>query len=445
MNESLNLTVVREWLAELRLWAEQDLLTVSTGIQAGCIVLAFLLALVLARPARRSYRKIFDWLPDRWRDAVARQASELSLPILWLLFQIAALILAETMGWPVQLLNITVSLLTAWVVIRVASQLIRDPVWGKLFALTAWLVAALNILGLLSPALMLLDAASINVGDVRISALTIIKGVVTLILLLWLASITSRLLEQRVQNLPNLTPSVQVLIGKIIKIILVTIAILAAVNAVGIDLTALAVFSGAVGVGLGFGLQKVVSNFVSGIILLLDRSVKPGDTIAVAGYYGRIDSLGARYASVITRDGVEHLIPNEEFITTRVENWSYSNQNIRLRKMVGVHYKSDIHKARDLCLEGAAEVDRILTDPKPACLLRDFNDSSVDLEVRFWIRDPMNGRANVISELLFNIWDKFAEHGIEIPYPQRDLHLRSSDVTGFGDDADSPPDDASRN
>jgi len=210
VNESLNLTVVREWLAELRLWAEQDLLTVSTGIQAGCIVLAFLLALVLARPARRSYRKIFDWLPDRWRDAVARQASELSLPILWLLFQIAALILAETMGWPVQLLNITVSLLTAWVVIRVASQLIRDPVWGKLFALTAWLVAALNILGLLSPALMLLDAASINVGDVRISALTIIKGVVTLILLLWLASITSRLLEQRVQNLPNLTPSASI-------------------------------------------------------------------------------------------------------------------------------------------------------------------------------------------------------------------------------------------
>jgi small-conductance mechanosensitive channel len=349
------------------------------------------------------------------------------------------------MGWPVQLLNITVSLLTAWVVIRVASQLIRDPVWGKLFALTAWLVAALNILGLLSPALMLLDAASINVGDVRISALTIIKGVVTLILLLWLASITSRLLEQRVQNLPNLTPSVQVLIGKMIKIILVTIAIPAAVNAVGIDLTALAVFSGAVGVGLGFGLQKVVSNFVSGIILLLDRSVKPGDTIAVAGYYGRIDSLGARYALVITRDGVEHLIPNEEFITTRVENWSYSNQNIRLRKMVGVHYKSDIHKARDLCLEAAAEVDRILTDPKPAGLLRDFNDSSVDLVVRFWIRDPMNGRANVTSELLFNIWDKFAEHGIEIPYPQRDLHLRSSDVTGFGDDADSPPDDASRN
>ena len=322
MTGPLNLTVIREWVEEIRLWAVQDLLTVSTAIQAGCIVFAFLLALTLAKPARRSYRKIFDWLPDRWRDAVARQASELSLPILWLLFQLAALILAETMNWPERLLNITVSLLTAWVAIRIVSQLIRDPTWAKLFTMTAWLVAALNIVGLLSPTLLLLDTASINVGEVRISALTVIKGVVTLILLLWLASITSRLLEQRVRNLPNLTPSVQVLIGKMIKIVLVTIAILAAVNAVGIDLTALAVFSGAIGVGLGFGLQKVVSNFVSGIILLLDRSVKPGDTIAVAGEYGRIDSLGARYASVITRDGIEHLIPNEEFITTRVENWS---------------------------------------------------------------------------------------------------------------------------
>jgi small-conductance mechanosensitive channel len=210
-----------------------------------------------------------------------------------------------------------------------------------------------------------------------------------------------------------------------IKIVFVTVAILAAINSVGIDLTALAVFSGAVGVGLGFGLQKVVSNFVSGIILLLDRSVKPGDTIAVAGCYGKVDSLGARYASVITRDGIEHLIPNEEFITTRVENWSYSNDRIRLRTTVGIHYKSDVRKAIELCLDAAANTERVLSEPKPACLLRQFGDSSVDLEVRFWIRDPMNGRANVTSDLLLGIWDRFAEHGIEIPYPQRDLHLRS--------------------
>lgn len=422
---TLSMEIVRSWFASLQTWIETDLLTISTGIQAGCIVASFVIALCLAKPARRVYRKIFDWLPDRWRDAVARQASELSLSIIWLILQVLVLILADASGWPDSLLDITVSLLTAWVVIRVVSQLIRDPVWANLFACAAWVVAALSIVDLLEPTVDLLDAASVTVGGIRVSALIVMKGVATLILLLWLATITARLLEQRVQNLPNLTPSVQVLIGKMIKIVFITAAILVAVNSVGIDLTALAVFSGAVGVGLGFGLQKVVSNFVSGIILLLDRSVKPGDTIAVAGYYGRIDSLGARYASVITRDGVEHLIPNEEFITTRVENWSFSNEFLRLRKTVGVHYKSDIHKAIELCLDAAANTDRILKDPKPACLLRDFGDSSVDLEIRFWIRDPMNGRANVTSELLLGIWDRFAENGIEIPYPQRDLHLRS--------------------
>tara|TARA_R110000868_G_scaffold1253_11_gene9758 strand:+ start:14024 stop:15319 length:1296 start_codon:yes stop_codon:yes gene_type:complete len=427
--------MAKEWLASLQKWAETDLLTISTGTQAVCIAVAFLIALVLAKPARRMYRKIFDWLPDRWRDAVARQASELSLPIIWLLLQMGILVLADTLAWPAGLLNITVSLLTAWVAIRVASQLIRDPVWANLFACAAWVVAALSIVGLLSPTIAILDSASVNIGDVKISALTVIKGVATLILLLWLATVSSRLLEQRVQNLPNLTPSVQVLIGKMIKIVFVTVAILAAINSVGIDLTALAVFSGAVGVGLGFGLQKVVSNFVSGIILLLDRSVKPGDTIAVAGYYGKIDSLGARYASVITRDGIEHLIPNEEFITTRVENWSYSNNLLRLKKVVGVHYKSDIHKAIELCLDAAAETDRILKDPKPVCLLREFNDSSVDLEIRFWINDPMNGRANVTSQLLLGIWDRFAENDIEIPYPQRDLHLRSPESLAFNGDA----------
>lgn len=421
----LSMATVQIWIADLQKWAESDLLTISTGIQAGCIAVAFVIALCLAKPARRFYRKIFDWLPDRWRDAVARQAGELSLPIIWLVLQVLVLVLADAMEWSDGLLDITVSLLTAWVVIRVVSQLIRDPVWAGLFACAAWVVAALSIVDLLEPSIDLLDTASITIGGIRVSALIVMKGVATLILLLWVATITSRLLEQRVQNLPNLTPSVQVLIGKLIKIVFITVAILVAINSVGIDLTALAVFSGAVGVGLGFGLQKVVSNFVSGIILLLDRSVKPGDTIAVAGYYGRIDSLGARYASVITRDGVEHLIPNEEFITTRVENWSFSNELVRLRKTVGVHYKSDIHKAIELCLDAAANTDRILKDPKPACLLSDFGDSSVDLEIRFWIRDPMNGRANVTSELLLGIWDRFAEHDIEIPYPQRDLHLRS--------------------
>ncbi|MEE2995969.1 MAG: mechanosensitive ion channel domain-containing protein [Pseudomonadota bacterium] len=428
MQDRMDLSIFNKWLASIQKWVELDLLTVSTGTQAAAIAIAFIVALILANPARQTYLKIFDFLPDRWRVAVARPVRELSLSINWLVLQIGIFIIAEAMGWPDKLLDITVSLLTAWVVIRIASQLIRDPVWANLFACTAWGIAALSIVDLLSQTVELLDAAALNVGDVKISALTVIQGVLTLIVLLWLATLSSRLLEQKVQSLPNLTPSVQVLIGKMIKIVFVMVAILVAINTAGIDLTAFAVFSGALGVGVGFGLQKVVSNFISGIILLLDRSVKPGDTIVVAGYYGRVDSLGARYASVITRDGVEHLVPNEEFINTRVENWSHSNETIRLKTDVGVHYDSDLKKAMELCLDAAANTDRILTYPKPVCLLTSFGDSSIDLQVRFWINDPMNGRANVISNLLLGIWERFAENGIQIPYPQRDLHLRTSDI-----------------
>jgi small-conductance mechanosensitive channel len=217
----------------------------------------------------------------------------------------------------------------------------------------------------------------------------------------------------------------RVLGAKLTRIALITAAFLVALSAVGIDLTALAVFGGALGVGLGFGLQKIFSNLVSGVILLMDRSIKPGDVIAVGTSFGWINHLGARYASVITRDGIEHLIPNEELITQRVENWSYSNDLVRLRIPIGISYHSDPRLAIRLCVEAAEMIPRVQLKPEPRCQMMGFGDSSLDLELRVWIDDPQNGRANVISEVLLGVWDRFHEHGIEIPFPQRDLHLRS--------------------
>ena len=171
--------------------------------------------------------------------------------------------------------------------------------------------------------------------------------------------------------------------------------------------------------------------FISGIILLLDKSIKPGDVIAIGDTYGWVKSLNARYVSLETRDGVEHLIPNEELIITRVENWSFSNSRIRLRIPVGVHYNSDVRKAVKLCVEAASQPERILDEPKVVCHLKGFGDSSVDLEIRAWIGDPQNGRSSVINEILLGVWDKFHEHGIEIPYPQRDIHFKNSlDING---------------
>jgi small-conductance mechanosensitive channel len=185
------------------------------------------------------------------------------------------------------------------------------------------------------------------------------------------------------------------------------------------------VFGGALGVGVGFGLQKVTSNFVSGVILLLDRSVRPGDVISVGQTYGWVGSLGARYVSVVTRDGTEYLIPNEDVITHQVVNWSHSSDQVRLRLQVAVSYDADVRQARALCLEAAAETPRVLAQPAPVCVLLGFAASAIELELRIWISDPRNGVGNVKSDVLLLIWDKFRANGIQFPYPQRDLHLKT--------------------
>jgi small-conductance mechanosensitive channel len=412
---------------EISDWTQANLFVPDTLIELGLIAAAALLAWPIARALSKQVQRLQR---RETKQAVMRRLyttlDEITFPLVWLVLQKIILLITPSYEIRDALLAITTSLLTAWVIVQVATTFVGNAFWSRTIAITAWLIAALSILGILQQTQTALDGVGFTLGEVNITALTIIQGLIALGILLWFTSLLGQIIESRLRNSPNLTPSIQVLSTKLLRIVLGTIAILSALSIVGVDLTALAVFGGAVGVGLGFGLQKIFANLISGFILLLDKSIKPGDTIAVPDYYGRVDSLGARYVSVLTRDGVEHLIPNEELITTRVENWSHSHNLLRLRKMIGVHYKSDVRKARELILEAAAETDRVLAEPKSVCLIRDFGESSVDLELRFWINDPMNGRANVTSEILQRVWDKFHDHNIEIPYPQRDLHLRSS-------------------
>ena len=228
---------------------------------------------------------------------------------------------------------------------------------------------------------------------------------------------------KKIKQLPNLPPSLQVLLSKLIRTSLIVISFAVALSTIGLDLSSFAILGGAIGVGIGFGLQKVVSNLVSGLILLIDRSIKPGDVIEIEGTYGWINSLRARYASVITRDGKEHLIPNEDLITNRVINWSFSDRNVRVRAPIGISYSSDPRKAINLCLEAAKSSSRTLEDPEPRCLVTSFGDNSINLELRFWIDDPSNGVGNIRSEVLLSIWDRFKENEIEIPFPQRDIRI----------------------
>ena len=349
----------------------------------------------------------------------------LLMPLTWLLLQWIAIAAASTLEESYRLLDSVAGLVLAWVAIRLVSQLVRNPIWAKLFVWTAWTIAALNILDWVEPTIRILDSAALPVGSLRISLYDVAKSTLALVILLSIAVYFTGLIESRIRTSRTLSPSVQVLFVKSLKIVLMALAIVVAVESLGIDLTALAVFGGAIGVGVGFGLQKVVSNLISGVILLVDKSIKPGDVIAVSGTYGWVTALGGRYVSVVTRDGVEHLIPNETLISERVENWTHTHSRTRLKVDVGVHYQSDVHLAMQICLDAAAATERVLKDPEPKCLLIEFGDNSVNLQLRFWISDAHNGVQNVKSAILLRIWDDFKAQGIEIPYPQRDLHLRS--------------------
>ncbi|MDG2313435.1 MAG: mechanosensitive ion channel [Alphaproteobacteria bacterium] len=426
MSDLINLNFFRNLVIDANIWIASEVITVAALWQAGVILITLFIAKLLTPPCRSCLERLsINVVDDSKLRIVCTTFISVITPTIWVLLLWGAVEVADTTYWPNKLISIVVSAVNAVIIIIFVAKFVNIKAYVKLFAIIISLIAILNIFDLLHPALNLLDGISVQIGEVKLTVLSVSKGLFYLIVLLWLANLFSRIIERKINSLPSLTPSVQVLLTKFIKIFLVVIAGMVAINAVGVDLTAFAVFGGALGVGIGFGLQKIVANFVSGIILLLDKSIKPGDTIGVSGTYGWIQSLGARYVSVVTRDGIEHLIPNEELITTRVENWSFSNLRIRQKIPIGVSYNSDIREAINICSEAALENSRVLDTPSPICLLKGFGDSSVDLEVRFWVVDPQNGLTNVKSEILLDIWDRFNANGIEIPFPQRDIHLKT--------------------
>ena len=327
--------------------------------------------------------------------------------------------------WPSRsyLLGVAARLAIAWFVIVLLAGLIRNQFVYRMVAIFAWTIAALSILGLLQPTMAALDSVAVVLGGLRISPLLVIKTAVLLMLALWAASAAGDFLDKRVRSTAELTPSIQVLIGKVTRLLLITFAILITLSTVGIDLSALAFFSGAIGVGIGFGLQKIVSNLVSGIILLADKSIKPGDIITVGDQFGWVTNMGARYTSVDTRDGREILVPNEDFVTQHVVNWSYSNNRIMLISRFGVSYDSDPHHVCQAAVAAAAIVPRVLADPPPVCYFEAFGESSLDFSVRYWIADPNEGIINVRAPVMMALWDAFKREGIDIPFPVRDLRI----------------------
>jgi small-conductance mechanosensitive channel len=429
MDELINPEKLQSFIATARQWVMAEVLSVPVMAQVAGVFLALLIAVYLAPHMRTliaQYMPSLDKLP--FSDHLRETGRDITLPLIWLVIIWLALMGATFAGLPRQVLDITASLLAAWVVISVASSIIQNSLVSRMASLFVWVVAALSIVDLLNPAVEILDQMALQLGGLRISALIVIKAIISLGILLWLAMAASNLAEKRIRDSASLNPAMQELIIKILKVTLIILAVMSALGIVGIDLTAFAVFSGALGVGIGFGLQKVVSNLISGVILLLDRSIKPGDVIDIGETYGWVQSLGARYTSIVTRDGTEHLIPNEEFITKRVENWTHTNSLVRLHAPVGVSYDTDLPQAMELCKSACLSVDRVREKPAPNVLIRGFGDNSVNLEIRFWINDPANGRANVMSDVWLAVWEAFAEAEIKIPFPQRDINLRMTEA-----------------
>jgi len=277
-----------------------------------------------------------------------------------------------------------------------------------------------------------LDSLGVTVGDTRFSVWTALLVVLVIAGVIIFARIASKGAHAMLKRMTRLSPTQSLLMDKLATLAVWAFAILVGIDLLGIDLTALAVFSGAFGLAIGFGLQKTFGNLIAGMILLMDRSIKPGDVIAVTDMagnetFGQIRKIGIRAISVTTRDEREYLIPNENLMINQVENWSYSSRNVRMQVPVGVSYNCDIHKAEELMLEAAKACKRVLEMPPPSVWLAGYGDSSVDFMIHCWIRDPEMGVGNVRSEVLKKLWDLFHEHDIEIPFPQRDINVRGNE------------------
>ncbi|MEN3952412.1 mechanosensitive ion channel domain-containing protein [Iodidimonas sp. SYSU 1G8] len=423
MDLSTTIADLKTWLSFAGGWTAEHVLTLATLWQALVIAVTFFAARLLARPLRAWAKN----RPGQANGAAERTLEVMVLlitPAIWLVLQLVLYQIARGLDLHRYGLRISMTLLAAWLLIRLLTAPVRNPAMARLVAVVAWTVAALDILGILDQTMILLEQAAIPMGKDKVLSLrSVLIAVLAVVVFVWIALITTQFVEQRLSRAHSFTPSARLLLAKIAKFTLIAIAIIVGLGSAGLDLTIFAFFGGALAVAVGFGLQKVTSNLFSGFILLLDRSIKPGDVVELQGTYGWVNKLATRYTSVITRDGTEYLIPNEDMITQPVVNWSHSNRLVRQHVKIRVSYDSDINLARSLCIDSAKETERVLDTPSPLCMLLDFEESAVILELRFWIEDPQNGITNVQSDVRLKIWDKFQASGIRFPFSQHDLHI----------------------
>nr|WP_240611124.1 mechanosensitive ion channel domain-containing protein [Oceaniglobus ichthyenteri] len=394
------------------------------AIIIGCIALSWVLGRITAERMREWMRTLEGW--PKWRlRALLVINRRLRLIYFVALIWTATVVMRWVHIFPSRsfLLALAASIATAWLLVVFITRLVRNPLLRSVVRWGLWIYVTLYFLDLVDPFTDFLDGVAFRVGELRLSLLTLINALVVVAVLFTVARIVTQTSATRIRRNPDISPSMQVLAVKAMQLAFYGAAIFVGLKSVGVDLTGLAVLSGAIGVGLGFGLQKVVSNLVSGIIILLDKSIKPGDVISIGETFGWINALGARYVAITTRDGREYLIPNEDLITGQVVNWSHSNDFVRLDIHFGTSYADDPHKVREVAIKAASEVPRVLSDKTPVCHIVGFGDSSVDYILRFWITDPTGGLTNIRGNVYLALWDAFKANDISIPFPQREIRV----------------------
>ena len=427
---------LQEFRRFLEMWltaALDQLQSPDFALQMALLAGTALAALVFAPFALRLIRRLLvSTTPRDWVVGVCHVLDSVLLPGLWLFLLWLVTESGRNSALPATLLEAVKSLLTAWVVIRLLSHVVRHRLWSRVIFIFVFTLAALDIVGVLGRIEASLASMSIAYGSIRISALNVVRALLVLAVLLWLLAMLRGFLERRIVRAQSLSPSLQALFVQLLKLIFPFLAVLAALPVLGVDLTALTIFGGALAVGIGLGLQKTVANLISGLSLIAGGSLSPGDVIAIrdtAGNptYGRVTSVGARYVSLRTRNGTEHLVPNDEFLTRGLENWSLTDKKIRIKIPFSIGYDDDPRQAMQLALEAADAVQRVHKTPKPVCLLKEMGESWLNMELRVWIDDPMNGITNIKSECLLGIADRFKAAGLEFPYPKQEIFLHGTD------------------
>lgn len=419
-----------QWFASLGLGAPGSDELAQNGVALALALLALLAGWAVGRT-------LGNWLNALWAERIGGEADGLGARLHSICRHgTAAVLLAIlSVAWPwtpLSKLGLGFALGSA-VALLVVSVLrgLHLPRWAS------WGMAGIAFTSILSRAVGglatirgTLDRVALEVGSTRFSLLSLLTILITFVALFAAVRLINRAVAQALTHSKGFDPTQRLLAQKLAAIGVVILAFFIGIDVLGIDLTAFALFSGAFGLAIGFGLQKTIGNLIAGIILLMDRSIKPGDVIVVGESFGWVNKIGVRAVSVITRDGKEHLIPNEILMTQEVENWSYTDRNVRVRIPVRVAYDCDLKLAQELMMRAAVESPRVLKDPQPNVWLTAFGENGVEHDILAWISDPESGVGNVKSDVLNRLWLLFKEHGIVIPFPQRVVTVKAPETVG---------------